>query len=130
MYNCTVHANYTTPLLGALGEGCGCEEERVWVLGNITQYSLRVNIISILLMWPSLTNETVVNATIIYAEISDYPELWQLHNETLEMYLAKPADNKYLVYYNIYENTVFCDWNRLVKRMELSTTLLRPRALG
>jgi len=103
MNNCTVHANTNTLLLSALGEGCGCEEERVWVLGNITQHSLTVNITSAQLMWPSLTNETIVNTTIIYTEISGYPELWQLHNETLGVYLAKPLDNKYIVYYNPYE---------------------------
>jgi len=50
MNNCTVHANTNTLLLSALGEGCGCEEERVWVLGNITQHSLTVNITSAQLM--------------------------------------------------------------------------------
>jgi len=76
IYNCTAHANITTLLLGALGEGYGRGEERVWVLDNITQHSLTVNITSALLMWPSPTNETIVNATIIYVEIPDYLELW------------------------------------------------------
>jgi len=48
-----------------------------------------------------------VNATIIYAEILGYPELWQLHNKTLEIYLAKPADNKYLKYTTIYTRTQY-----------------------
>jgi len=50
----------------------------------------------------------------MYAEISNYPELWQLYNKTLEIHLAKPVDDKYLVYYNVCENTVFCDWRRVV----------------
>ena len=84
------------------------------MLGNITSYSLTVNTTTAQLMWPSLTNETIVNAIVIIAEIAGYPELWQLHNETLGLYLAKPVDNKYLVYYNVYENTVFCDWKRIL----------------
>ena len=115
MRNCTVHENSITPLLEALSDGCGCEEERVWILGNITSYSLSVNTTSVLLMWPSLSNETVVESPIVVAEISSYPELWQLYNETLGTYLAKLVDNKYLVYYNPYENTVFSDWRRLVE---------------
>jgi hypothetical protein len=65
-------------------------------------------------MRPFLTNRTIVNAAVAIAEIADYPELWQLHNETLGLHLAKPVDNKYLVYFNVYENTVFCDWRRLL----------------
>jgi len=115
MRNCTVHENSITPLLEALSDGCGCEEERVWILGNMTSYSLSVNTTRVQLAWPSLSNETLINATIMYAEISNYPELWQLYNKTLEIYLAKPVDDKYLVYYNVYENTVFCDWRRVVE---------------
>jgi hypothetical protein len=63
----------------------------------------------------------VVNATVVIAEIAGYPALWQLHNETLGLHLAKPIDDKHLVYYNIYENTVFCDWKRLVEGVELLT---------
>ena len=48
------------------------------------------------------------------AEIAGYPELWQLRNETLGLHLAKPVDGRYLVYYDVYENTVFCDWRRLL----------------
>ena len=50
----------------------------------------------------------------VVAKVSSYPELWQLYNETLGLHLAKPLDNKFLVYYNPYENTVFSDWKRLV----------------
>jgi hypothetical protein len=57
----------------------------------------------------------VVNTTVVVAEIAGYPELWQLHNETLDLHLAKPVDDKHLVYYNVYENTVFCDWERIVR---------------
>ena len=73
-----------------------------------------MNTTRVQLAWPSLSNETLINATIMYAEISNYPELWQLYNKTLEIHLAKPVDDKYLVYYNVCENTVFCDWRRVV----------------
>jgi len=115
MRNCTAHDASTAPLLEALSDGCGCEEERVWILGNVTSHPLTVNTTTAQLMWPSLTSRAVVNATVVIAEIAGYPELWQLHNETLGLHLAKPVDDKYLVYYNVYENTVFCDWGRLVR---------------
>jgi hypothetical protein len=66
-------------------------------------------------MWSSLTSRTIVNTTVVIAEIAGYPELWQLHNKTLGLYLAKSINNKYLVYYNVYENTIFCDWKRIIK---------------
>jgi hypothetical protein len=115
MSNCTTHNTSIAPLLEAVGDGCGCEEERAWILRNITSYSLTVNTTTAQLMWPALTNETIVNATVVIAEIAGYPELWQLHNETLDLHLAKPVDDKHLVYYNVYENTVFCDWERIVR---------------
>jgi hypothetical protein len=115
MHNCTTHNTSIAPLLEAVGDGCGCEEERAWILGNITSYSLTVNTTTVQLMWPALTNETIVNTTVVIAEITSYPELWQLYNKTLRLRLAKPIDNKYLVYYNVYENTVFCDWGRLAR---------------
>jgi hypothetical protein len=46
--------------------------------------------------------------------ISGSPGAWQLYNETLEAHLAKPIDSKYQVYYDPVDNTVFCDWERLV----------------
>ena len=46
----------------------------------------------------SLTNKIMVNATVVIAEIAGYPALWQLHNETLGLHLAKPIDDKHLVY--------------------------------
>jgi len=122
MRNCTAHNTSTAPLLEALSDGCGCEEEKVWILGNVTSHSLTVNTTTAKLMWPSMINETMVNATVVIAEITSYPALWQLHNETLGLHLAKPIDNKYLVYYNVYENTVFCDWGRLVGGVGLPTT--------
>jgi hypothetical protein len=73
-------------------------------------------------MWSSLTSRTIVNATVVIAEIAGYPELWHPHNETLGLHLAKPVDDKHLVYYNVYENTVFCDWERLVEGVELLAT--------
>jgi hypothetical protein len=76
MHNCTVHSTSIAPLLEALGDGCGCEEERVWILGNITSYSLTVNTTTTQLMWPSLTNRTIVNATVVIAEIASHPALW------------------------------------------------------
>jgi hypothetical protein len=69
-----------------------------------------------------MTNKTLANTTVITVEIAGYPELWQLHNETLGLYLAKPVDDRYLVYYNPVENTAFCDWERLVEGVELSST--------
>ena len=51
-----------------------------------------------------------MNATVVIAEIAGYPTLWQLHNETLELHLARPLNGGYQVYYNVYENTVFCNW--------------------
>jgi hypothetical protein len=59
---------------------------------------------------------------VVIAEIAGYPELWQLYNETLKTHLARPVGGKYLVYYNVYENTVFCDWDRLVEGVELPST--------
>ena len=80
----------------------------------MTSHSLVANTTTMQLMWPSLTSRTVVNATVVVAEITSYPALWQLHNETLGLHLAKPIDDKYLVYYNVYENTAFCDWKRIL----------------
>jgi hypothetical protein len=56
-----------------------------------------------------------VETPIVYANISGYPGLWQLYNETLGTHLAHPVGGKYLVYYNPVENTVFCDWRRLLQ---------------
>jgi hypothetical protein len=114
MRNCTAHNTSIAPLLEALSDGCGCEEGRVWILGNVTSHSLTVNTTTAQLMWPSLTNRTIVNTTVVIAEISGYPKLWQLHNKTLELYLAKPINSNYLLYYNVYENTIFCDCKRVV----------------
>ena len=50
----------------------------------------------------------------MYANISGYPVLWQLYNETLKTHLAHPVGDKYLVYYSPVENSVFCDWDKLV----------------
>jgi hypothetical protein len=122
MRNCTAYSSSTAPLLEALGDGCGCEEERVWILGNVTSHSLTVNTTTAQLMWPSLTSRTVVNATVVIAEIASYPDLWQLHNETLKNHLARPLNGGYQVYYNVYENTVLCDWERLVEGVELPAT--------
>jgi len=72
--------------------------------------------------WPSLTNETIVETPIVYANITSYPGLWQLYNETLGTHLAQPVGGKYLVYYNSVENIVFCDWDRLVEGVELPPT--------
>jgi hypothetical protein len=63
-----------------------------------------------------------VEAPIVYANITSYPALWQLYNETLKMHLAHPVEGEYLVYYNPVENTVFCDWDRLVEGVELPAT--------
>ena len=114
MRNCTYHDS-GKPLLDALGDGCGCDWERAWLLGNITGFSLEVEVLAARIMWPSLTNETIVESPVVMAKMSSYPELWQLYNETLGTYLAKLAGNKYLVYYNPYENTLFSDWKRLVE---------------
>jgi hypothetical protein len=126
MYNCAPRNTPIAPLLETLGDGCGCEEERAWILGDATSYSLTVNATTAQLMWPSLTNRTIVDATVIIAEIAGYPTLWQLHNETLGLHLVKPIDDKHLVYYNIYENTVFCNWKRLVEGVKLLTLTRAP----
>jgi hypothetical protein len=57
----------------------------------------------------------MVNATVVIAEIAGYPELWQLYNETLRVYLARPLNGEYQVYYNPVENAVFCDWKRIAR---------------
>ena len=64
----------------------------------------------------------MADATVVIAEIASHPVLWQLYNETLKTHLAHPVGGKYLVYYNPVENTVFCDWERLVEGLELPTT--------
>ena len=63
----------------------------------------------------SLTNKIIVNAAVVIAEIASHPALWQLYNKMLGLYLAKPVDDE------AYENTVFCDWKRLVEEVELQT---------
>jgi hypothetical protein len=40
--------------------------------------------------------------------------------------IVKPIDNKYLAYYNVYENTMFCDWERLVEGVELPPKTQSP----
>jgi hypothetical protein len=40
-------------------------------------------------------------------------------NEALKTRLAHLVGGKYLVYYDPVENTVFCDWDRLVDGVEL-----------
>ena len=113
MKNCSQHES-PKPLLDALCEACGSDYERVWILGNITWHTLQVGTATGRVKWPSLTNETIMETPIVYAKITSYPELWQLYNETLGTHLAHPVGGKYLVYYNPVENTVFCDWDRLV----------------
>jgi len=125
MKNCSRHES-PKPLLGALCEACGSDWERIWILGNITGFTLEVDTAMGLVKWPSLTNETIVEAPIVYANISGYPGLWQLYNETLRIHLAHPLENKYLVYYNTVENTVFCDWDRLVEGVELPPSTQPP----
>jgi hypothetical protein len=120
MKSCSRHES-PKPLLDALCEACGSYYERPWILGNITWHTLQVDTATGLVKWPSFTNETIVEAPIVYANISGYPGLWQLYNETLKTHLAHPVGGKYLVYYNPVENTVFCDWDRLVKGVELPT---------
>jgi hypothetical protein len=63
-----------------------------------------------------------LEAPIVYANISGFPELWKLYNETLEMHLSHPVGGKYLVYYNPVENMMFCEWKKLVEGVELPTT--------
>jgi hypothetical protein len=58
----------------------------------------------------------------VYTNILGFPELWKLYNETLKTRLAHPVGGEYLVYYDPVENTVFCDWERLVEGVELSPT--------
>jgi hypothetical protein len=82
----------STPLLDALCEGCGGDWERVWILDNITGFTLKVGSATGRIKWPSLTNETIVEAPIVYARIPGYPGLWQLYNETTGVQLARPVD--------------------------------------
>jgi hypothetical protein len=77
---------------------------------------------------PSLANGALVE-TPSGRRIPGYPGLWQLYNETLEVHLAKPLDGKYQVYYHPVENTVFCDWERLVEGVGLSTPTQALRSL-
>jgi hypothetical protein len=112
MKNCSKHET-PKPLLDALCEACGSDHERLWILGNITGHTLQVDTAAGLVKWLSLshTNETIVEAPIVYVKIISYPEFWQLYNETLKTHLAHPV-----------ENTVFCDWDRLVEGVELPPT--------
>jgi len=114
MKNCSRHES-PQPLLDALCQACGSDYERVWILGNITWHTLQVGTATGLVKWPSLTSETIVETPIVYTNISGYPGLWQLYNETLGTHLAHPVGDKYLVYYNPVENTAFCSWDRLVE---------------
>jgi hypothetical protein len=125
MKNCSRHES-PKPLLDALCQACGSDHERVWILGNITGFTLEVVTATGLVKWPSLTDETIVETPIVYANITGYPALWQLYNETLKTHLAHPVGGKYLVYYNPVENTVFCDWDRLVGGVELPTPTQPP----
>jgi hypothetical protein len=125
MKNCSQHES-PKPLLDALCEACGSDYERTWILGNITGHTLQVDTAMGRVKWSSLTNETIVETPIVYANITSYPELWQLYNKTLKTHLAHPVENKYLVYYNPVENTVFCDWERLVEGVELPTSTQPP----
>jgi hypothetical protein len=121
MKNCSQYES-AKPQLDALSEACGSGYERAWILGNITGYTLQVDTATGLVKWSSLTNETIVETPIVYANITSYPALWQLYNETLKTHLAYPVGGKCLVYYNPVENTVFCDRERLVEGVELSPT--------
>jgi hypothetical protein len=77
--------------------------------------SLKANTSVALVKWPSHVNGTLVEISLVYAKIPGYPGLWQLYNETTGVQLARPVDGGYLVYYDPFENTVFCDWDRLVE---------------
>ena len=111
MGNCTSHGT-ATPLLDALCDKCGSEMERVRILHNVTSYSLDAQVKNIGLYYPSY-NTTAINATVCIARISNYPELWNLNNTSIDHLYALPADNGYLVLYNIYENSPFGDWRRV-----------------
>jgi hypothetical protein len=111
MGNCPSH-NTAKPLLDALCGKCGSEVERVSIVRNVTGYSLNAWIRNISLYYPSY-NTTAINATVCIARISNYPELWNLYNTSIDRLYALPADNGYLVLYNIYENSPFGDWRRV-----------------
>jgi hypothetical protein len=89
-------------------------------------FALQIDTATGLVKWPSPTDETIVEDPIVYTNITSYPELWQLYNETLKTHLAHPVGGKYLVYYNPVENTVFCDWEILVEELEQSTPTHSP----
>ncbi|MCQ4450396.1 MAG: hypothetical protein NO110_06870, partial [Sulfolobales archaeon] len=63
----------------------------------ITGFTLKVGSATGRIKWPFLTNETIVEAPIVYAKIPGYPGLWQLYNETAGVQLARPVDIGYLV---------------------------------
>jgi hypothetical protein len=125
MKNCSQHESPKS-LLDALCEACGSDHERVWILGNITGHTLQVDTATGQVKWPSLTNETIVEAPIVYVKIISYLAFWQLYNETLKTHLVQPVGGKYLVYYDPVENNVFCDWERLVEGVELPSSTQPP----
>jgi hypothetical protein len=58
-----------------VSEACRSDHEQTWILGNITGFTLEVGTATGLVKWPSLTNETTVETSIVYANITSYPEL-------------------------------------------------------
>ena len=50
----------------------------------------------------------MANAAVVIFEIASHPALWQPYNKTLGLHPAKPVDDE------VYENTVFCNWVRLL----------------
>ena len=62
----------------------------------------------------------MVNAAVVIAEIASHSALWQPYNKTLGLHPVKPVDDE------VYENTVFCDWDRLVEGVELPTPTQQP----
>lgn len=102
------------PLYDALVEGGGCELERCTLLARVVNYSVPAWIDRVLLAYPSLGGP-YVDAYATAARLGGYPELWELYSESKGLHYAEPADGGWLVYYNMYENTVFCDWRRVAK---------------
>jgi len=64
------------------------------------------------LLYPSYSG-AAVRACLTVALVGGYPQLWELYDVERDLRYAKPANSGYLLCYNTYENSVFCDWRRV-----------------
>jgi len=100
------------PLYDALVEGRGCELERCELLVRVLNYSVPAWVEEVGLLYPSYSG-TAVRAYLAVALVGGYPQLWELYDVERDPRYAKPAGGGYLLCYNTYENSVFCDWRRV-----------------